>query len=208
LRLDVFLTSHRLTGLTLHVDESRRLVDVLNNADLTLPLYDAAIQALPSGRAESVTELVVEKRFVLAAAPEEPAELLSRRRMLRAGILRPNLTRIEALVLLPPFTVKGELHVSQPGAGSKLDISGLGRFFPLSEAHVYFGSDEIYSAEVLVINRDHVASIAKASAPPQRQSEPQSRPKPEEPAEAPAAPQDATAERFRAAMTRLSTGEV
>ncbi len=170
LGVDLLLAGYRLTGTTRQVDESFRFGDVLNNREETLVLRDVTVSDLGGRAVENLAEIAVEKSLLWVAMPKETEEYLTRQRLFRAGMARPNLATQSVLVIVPPFCARGLIHIP-PGIDAIRFVRGaLPRFFPLTSAKLSADGQALVEAPILFLNRDLVASIARTpgSAGPDR----------------------------------------
>jgi hypothetical protein len=167
LLVQLFIQGGHISGVTRHVEERRRLVDVLNGPDANFEIEEAKLTLSPSGLARHFPTLTIDKKAILAAVPHETQDQVRQRAMLNTGMGRAATLQATMGFLLPPLYIEGTAHIA-PGAGRlRPDPRVFTRFFPITSALCYLPDGEPLELEVLLLHRDAIASISLlSSAPP------------------------------------------
>ncbi len=161
LPVDFLLPGYRLFGVTDQVSEKLRLGDVLNNLADVVGLNQASVFGLKGELIATLPEIVVEKRHIVAAIPQESEEYQLKHRQFRAGMPRPPLSRLHIFALLPPFAATGLVHLAPNSDLTDPVRSGLARFFPLTNAELFRSEAHLYSGPIVLLNRDLVAMLGR-----------------------------------------------
>lgn len=164
LEVDLLLEGYRLFGVSHAVDERTRFGDVLNSRDEVVQLQDACVYSIKGRMLESVSEITVEKRLIIAAVPRETAEFVARHKMYRAGMLRPTRDQVRVLVMIPPYAARGAVHVPPGTDVSRISRAVSARFFPMTDASLFLGDEGIFEGPVVLLNGDVVASVGRIRA--------------------------------------------
>jgi len=164
--VEFYCAAHRIRGTVKLPNESYRLTDLLNAPEGSLHLTDVSVLSLDDAARDEIGELTVEKQTVSLALPRESQDFLSRRRLTSAGMARPNFRPVPALILLPPYTIKGLLY---PGVASDhgwLETGRLPRFASVTDASVYRDGRLLVGDTFIAVSRDAIAAIGRASSSP------------------------------------------
>lgn len=163
LRIQLFLPGLLVRGIAPEVNARRRLVDVLNNGDEILKLKGVSIFDWPSlNPLGEAGEMVIEKRWVYVARPEETDEHRREQRTERAGMVLPGTSRTPIMCLIPPLVIVGLAYLPQGFIPLlRADATVFKRFFPITGASLSVGSSVRIGAEVLILNRDLMAGVTR-----------------------------------------------
>ena len=161
--VEFYCAAHRICGRIRLPNDSSRLTDLLNAADESLHLTDVSVFSLGRAAHDEIGELTLEKQTVRLALPRESQDFLSRRRLTRAGIARPNYTPVPALILLPPYTVKGLLYSGVGADRGWLEPSRFPRFVSVTDASVYRDGRLLVGETFIAVSRDAIAAIGRAA---------------------------------------------
>lgn len=156
--IELITTSFRLLGGSPDVDQFKRVSDILNGTDSDLTLTDVTICSLLGVRLEECPALKVAKQDILLAIPKESEDYVAERRMQRVGISTPNLMKISALIMVPPFLARGSLAL-RSSKDMEAGVRGMNHFFPLLGANLLLEGRLIEEAPVFLINRESVLAI-------------------------------------------------
>lgn len=159
--VDLLLPGYRLIGVSYQVTEKVRLSDVLSGRGETVLLRHASVLSLKGQVMASLPEVTIEKSQLIAAIPKESEDYQHRQRLFRAGMTKPMLVRSPVLALVPPYAATGKVHLLPNSDLSDPAHSGLGRFFPLTDAVLFMGDDRLYQGPVVLVNRDLVAMLGR-----------------------------------------------
>ncbi len=159
--VDLLLPGYRLIGVSYQVTEKVRLSDVLSARGETVLLRHASVLSLKGQVIASLPEVTIEKSQLIAAIPKESEDYQHRQRLFRAGMTKPMLVRSPVLALVPPYAATGKVHLPPNSDLSDPAHSGLGRFFPLTDAVLFMGDDRLYQGPVVLVNRDLVAMLGR-----------------------------------------------
>jgi len=173
--LDVLLADGRLGGHTFEVDESRRIVDLMNSKDEVVLLSDAMFRDWSGAVLAEAAEWVIEKGAVVAVIPKETEEQKRHLRLERVGMARPTMARIEVAAVLGRFILHGTTYVPPSASLLRAHSDVFNRFFPLVDAQVLVPAGGRIEAEIVVVNRDLIGAIARldtAQAAPAWQTKP------------------------------------
>ncbi len=158
--LDVLLAEGVMSGITREVDESRRIVDLMNNRDEIVLLDEASMTSWDGRRLVASAEWLIEKRAILAVIPKETEEQKRHLRLERVGMARPQMLKVFVAAVLPPYVVRGTTYV-QPGASLLRAHSDVfNRFFPLIDAELRSMARD-FEAAIVVVNRDFLSAMAR-----------------------------------------------
>jgi hypothetical protein len=162
------VVSARCGGLT----ESTRLVDLLNNPDVShLQLFGAKVSGLAGSGEMTATEgyLFLDKmRIVFASIDESPQEVARRQRAHEFD--RVEKERHSVLVFAAPFRITGAVHVVR-GADAGVALPRLfNSFLAVTEARATHESDDslVWDKEFIVVNGRHIEMIYSSTAQPAR----------------------------------------
>jgi hypothetical protein len=169
--VELVLNGFKING-KLHVEERRRLVDILNTADEIFDLSEVTVTPT-SGEPRSFKTLPIEKRSILMAIPQETEEQSRRRAVLSTGLARSTASKTPLWLLVPPLIAEGMVHIGfATGKIRSLDSHSIPRFFALTNAKVYLEDRRTPARrtnahhrppeefDVLFMNRDLVAAVA------------------------------------------------
>lgn len=159
-RVEVLLRGTSVSGLAPMVEARRRLVDLLNGPDESLELQ-AVCLTLPGGEQRFLPGLAVQKRAIIVAVPHETAEHIRLRAVMSAGISRARRLPLPVSVLAPPLYLEGMAYLPETTLPRDPVLADLTRFFPLTGTRILLEDGSWLEAEVAVVNRDFVASIAR-----------------------------------------------
>ncbi len=159
----IFLAGFCLTGTAGGVGISNRLVDVLASMDPVFIIQHARVETYQGQPLASTPEMSIDKSAIYVAIPEETSEYRRSQRLYRAGLKKPDRLVLASVMLLPPFAVKGSIHVPPGTENMPLEHTSLGRFFAVTEASLFLGEHLIREADVMMLSRLMVASISMES---------------------------------------------
>jgi hypothetical protein len=158
------VVSARCGGLT----ESTRLVDLLNNPDVShLQLFEAKVSSLGGSGEMTATDgyLFLDKmRIVFASIDESPQEVARRKRAHEFD--RVEKERHSVLVFAAPFRITGAVHVVR-GADPGVALPRLfNSFLALTEARATHENDDslLWEKEFIVVNGRHIEMIHSLAA--------------------------------------------
>jgi len=164
LEVEFYGVSHCISGTVRMPSESYRLTDLLNNADEAVHVVDASVARLHGSDTEKVHDLMIEKEAILLAIPRETEDFLSRQRLTRTGMARPDQKPVQAFILLPPYVVKGLIFALSVGENGRIERGRLQRFAAVSGSQVFRDGEPLFESGFLTVNRDAVHAIGRLSA--------------------------------------------
>jgi hypothetical protein len=167
IEVEFYCAAHRVRGNVRLPNENYRLTDFLNTAEESIHLTHVSVFSLDGAAQDEIGELTLEKRTVRLALPRETQDFLSRRRLTRAGMARPDFKPVPALILLPPFTVKGLIFAGAIADHGRLEPSRLARFASVTAASVYQDHRLLTENTFMAISRDAIAAIGRAPSAPE-----------------------------------------
>jgi hypothetical protein len=106
---------------------------------------------------------MVEKEAILLAIPRETEDFLSRQRLTRTGMARPDQKPIQAFMLIPPYVVKGLIFALSLGEQGRIERGRLQRFAAVSSSQVYRDGESLFESGFLTVNRDRIHAIGRQS---------------------------------------------
>jgi hypothetical protein len=155
--LELFCSTFRLRG-SIELAPPKRVSDLFNDNTDQLQLSDVEVTSLAGVKFSCHTSFVVQKSEILLALPRETAAYEQARRADRFGLPTPRSTPEPASVLLPPFLVRGQLHLPAPIDWSRV-MARLAPFFALTDAVIQIEDGSTEVADVILLNREEVAAF-------------------------------------------------
>jgi len=137
----------------------RRFSTWLNLSDVQMPkLEDVALKSLhDSDRPEVLLEYVLVNRgSILAVIPREVAVVSPADEEDQRPLEYVVKERHELVVSIPPFALRGQMHIARSADLQRALISVPGTFMPLTEARIVYlpNPKQLWHGGVILINRD------------------------------------------------------
>ena len=176
IEVEFYCAAHRVCGKVRLPNENYRLTDFLNTAEESVHLTHVSIFSLDGAVQDEIGELTLEKRTVRLALPRETPDFLSRRRLTRAGMVRPDFKPVPALILLPPYTVKGLIFAGAVADHGRIERGRLARFASLTAASLHQDGRLLLEDTFMAISRDAIAAIGRGATSPDATTPRQPRP--------------------------------
>ncbi len=155
---DLYLETHRVTGVVGRPGIYRRLVDLLNATDAVLTVRDAIVESLvdPSEEPRRRHVLQVRRQSVLLAVPVMAGSPPS------GGLEAVKKQPIAATILLPGIEVTGQIHLPPGTDPGSVPLLGRRDFLPVTDAVVTQSGFTIVRWEqpVVVVNLDRTVLYA------------------------------------------------
>ena len=158
---ELFLETHRVTGIVDQTGAHRRLVDLLNTADgPVLTVRDASVERLadPNEQPRRCLVLQIRRQCVLLAVPVKTAAPPG------GGLEAVKKQPTAATILLPGIEVTGQIHLPPGADPGSVPLLGRRDFLPVTDAVVTQSAYAVVRWEqpLAVVNLDRALVYAPA----------------------------------------------
>lgn len=155
--VEAMLSGVKATGLMKNVSENRRLVDILNNQDLTFELQTVDARLRDDTRQRFPT-LLIRKSDLQYAIPRESSEQIRRRALYRTGLNSASGSRTSLGVFLDGCSILGSVLLPLGMNPARLEIAAFSPFFAIADA-VITRDGTATNEPVVIVRRDALMAL-------------------------------------------------